>query len=247
MFHYYDGLKIYYEKIGDGDPVVFLHGWGCSLDIFKSITDRISNKYCIYLIDLPGFGKSSEPDVALDVVGVAKVVYSLIESVRLKNIVLVGHSYGGRVAGEYVYRYGNVSKLILIDSAGIKRRSIKKFFKIKIYKFKKWFYKTLKNVMKYNELVTNSGSVDYVNSSFVMKKMLVYAVNYNQRKVFRNIYCETLIIWGADDKSTPVRDGKLINRLIKGSELVIIPDSGHFPFVDNYVYFMKVIESYLGV
>lgn len=247
MFHYYNGLKIYYEKIGKGAPIVFLHGWGCSLDIFKSIADRIRSKYCVYLIDLPGFGKSSEPDVALDVVGVTKAVYSLIESNWLKNIILVGHSYGGRVAGEYAYRYGNVSKLILIDSAGIKRPSIKKFFKIRIYKFKKWFYKTFKNVMKYNNLVVNSGSVDYVNSSFIMKKMLVYAVNYNQRRVFRGIDCEALIIWGDYDKSTPLKDGKLINRLIKGSELVVIPDSGHFPFVDNYCYFMKVFESYLGV
>lgn len=247
MFHYYNGLKISYEKIGKGNPIVFLHGWGCSLDIFKSIADRISSKYCVYLIDLPGFGKSSEPDVALDVVGVTKVVNSLIESNRLKNIVLVGHSYGGRIASEYANRYGNVSKLILIDSAGIKRFSIKKFIKIRLYKLKKWFYKTFKNVMKYNELVTNSGSVDYVNSSFIMKKMLVYAVNYNQRKVFKNICCETLIIWGECDKSTPLKDGKLINRLIKGSELVVIPDSGHFPFVDNYCYFMKVFESYLGV
>lgn len=247
MFHYYNGLKIYYEKIGDGDPVVFLHGWGCSLDIFKSIADRICGKYCVYLIDLPGFGRSSEPDVALDVVGVTKVVNSLIESNRLNGIILIGHSYGGRVAGEYVYRYGNVSKLILIDSAGIRRYSIKKFFKIRIYKFKKWVYKTFKNVMKYNNLVTNSGSVDYVNSSFIMKKMLVYAVNYNQRRVFRCIKCETLIIWGDYDKSTPLKDGKLINRLIKGSELVVIPDSGHFPFIDNYSYFMKMFESYLGV
>ena len=247
MFHYYNGLRIYYEKIGEGDPVVFLHGWGCSLEIFKNIVNKISNHFSVYLIDLPGFGKSSEPDVALDVIGVTKVVYSLIESNRLKNIILVGHSYGGRVAGEYVKRYGNISKLILIDSAGIKRFNIKKFFKVRLYKFKKMFYKMFKNVMKYNNLVTNSGSVDYVNSSFIMKKMLVYAVNYNQRKVFKKISCETLIIWGNEDKSTPLKDGKLINKLIKRSELIVIPDSGHFPFIDNYGYFMKVFENYLGV
>lgn len=247
MFHYYSGLKLYYEKIGEGDPIVFLHGWGCSLEVFKSIISNVCKKYAVYLIDLPGFGKSDEPDVALDVKGVADVIHSFVIQYKLHGIILVGHSYGGRVAAEFVYKYNNVSKLILIDSAGIKRFSFKKLLKIRLYKVKKWFYKVSKNVMKYNNLVANSGSVDYVNSSFVMKEMLVYAVNYDQRSIFKNINCETLIIWGANDKSTPLKDGKLISKLVKNSELVVIPESCHFPFLDNYYYFIKVFEGYLGV
>ena len=143
--------------------------------------------------------------------------------------------------------YGNVKKLILIDSAGIKRFSLKKFLKVRIYKFKKWFYRVTKNVMKYNNLVVSSGSTDYVNASMVKKKMLIYAVNYDQRRIFRKIKCETLLIWGRVDKSTPLKDGKLIHKLIENSEIVVIPGSGHFPFLDNYYYFIRVFEEYLGV
>ena len=92
--------------------------------------------------------------------------------------------------------------------------------------------------MKYNELLMRSGSSDYVNAKVMQKKMLIAAVNYDQRRVFKGIKCETLLIWGSYDQSTPLKDGKLINRLIKNSSLVIVPNSGHFPFVDNYSYLL---------
>lgn len=247
VFYYHNGLKIYYEEIGKGDPIVFLHGWGCSSNIFRPIAVKLSKKYCVYLVDLPGFGKSCEPNEAQSVKEVTNVIDGLIKSIGLYNIILVGHSYGGRVAAEYAAEYGNVKKLILIDSAGIKRFSLKKFLKVRIYKFKKWFYRVTKNVMKYNNLVVSSGSTDYVNASMVKKKMLIYAVNYDQRRIFKKIKCETLLIWGRVDKSTPLKDGKLIHKLIENSEIVVIPGSGHFPFLDNYYYFIRVFEEYLGV
>ena len=245
--YFYNGLKIYYDKFGEGEPVVFLHGWGCSSDVFKVVGRSISKKYMVYLIDFPGFGKSTLSDYVIDVKMMASIIDGFFKAFRINNPVIIGHSYGGRVAAEYARYNKNISKLVLIDSAGIKRFSFIKFFKVRLYKFKKSLYKITKRVMKYNELITRSGSSDYVSAGVIQKRMLIAAVNYNQKHVFKCIKCETLLIWGSNDKSTPLKDGKLINRLIQNSSLVIIPNSGHFPFVDNYPYFIKVLESYLGV
>lgn len=247
VFYFYNGLKIYYDKFGEGEPVVFLHGWGCSSDVFKVVGRSISKKYMVYLIDFPGFGKSTLSDYVIDVKMMASIIDGFFKAFRINNPVIIGHSYGGRVAAEYARYNKNISKLVLIDSAGIKRFSFIKFFKVRLYKFKKWLYKITKRVMKYNELITRSGSSDYVSAGVIQKRMLIAAVNYNQKHAFKCINCETLLIWGSNDKSTPLKDGKLINRLIQNSSLVIIPNSGHFPFVDNYPYFIKVLESYLGV
>lgn len=247
VFYFYNGLKIYYDKIGEGDPVVFLHGWGCSSDVFNVVRRSISKKYMVYSIDFPGFGKSTLSDYVIDVKMMASIIDEFFKAFHIINPIIIGHSYGGRVAAEYARYNKNISRLVLIDSAGIKRFSLIKFFKIRLYKFKKLFYKITKRVMKYNELLMRSGSSDYVNAKVMQKKMLIAAVNYDQRRVFKGIKCETLLIWGSYDQSTPLKDGKLINRLIKNSSLVIVPNSGHFPFVDNYSYFIKVLESYLGV
>lgn len=247
MFYTYKNLKIYYEIMGKGKPIIFLHGWGSSSDVFKFISLSLCKKYCVYLIDFPGFGKSIEPDYLIDVAELTNIVRSFIDCLSITNPIIIGHSYGGRVGIEYASKYKNIDKLILIDSAGIKRFNFVKFIKIKIYKFKKWFYKFTKQVMKYNELLISSGSSDYINSSLIKKKMLVAAVNYDQKKVMRKISCETLIIWGEYDDVTLLKDGKLMNKLIKSSELVVIPNARHFPFIENYSYFKKVMESYLEV
>lgn len=247
MFHSYKGLNIYYEKIGNGNPIIFLHGWGCSLNVFKSVANYVSKKYTVYLIDLPGFGKSSIPDFVVDIKFLSELINDFIETNKLIKPIIVGHSYGGRVASEYASTYTNINKLILIDSAGIKRFSLIKWIKIKIYKCKKIYYKLTKQVMKYNELICKSGSKDYVAANPILKKMLISAVNYDQKKSFKKISYETLIIWGSNDDSTPLKDGKKINKLISNSELIIISRSGHFPFIDNYSYFIKIIGSYLEV
>lgn len=247
MFHNFKGINIYYERLGSGSPIIFLHGWGCSLDVFKQVSENLKHKYEVFLIDLPGFGKSSNIEIALDVKEVTTIIKDFIEKNSIINPILMGHSYGGRILIEYASSSLNISKLILIDSAGIKHRSLKKWIKIKLYKLKKFYFKLTKQVMKYNELLRKSGSSDYINSSHILKQMLIKAVSYNQLKLLKNITCETLIIWGKNDDTTKLKDAKIFKRLIKNSELIIIPSSSHFPFIDNYSYFIKVLKSYLEV
>ena len=56
-----------------------------------------------------------------------------------------------------------------------------------------------------------------------------------------------MVIWGEHDTKTPLKDAKLMHKQIKNSGLVIIPNSGHFPFIENHEYFMSAFNNYLGV
>ena len=143
MFHNFKGINIYYERFGSGIPIIFLHGWGCSLDVFKQTASTLKNKYEVFLIDLPGFGKSSNIEIPLDVKEVTTIIKDFIEKNSIINPILIGHSYGGRILIEYASSSTNISKLILIDSAGIKHKSLKKWIKIKLYKLKKYYFKLI--------------------------------------------------------------------------------------------------------
>ena len=246
MFHNYQNSHINYETLGHGKDIVFLHGWGSNKDVFKPILKDIKNKYKITLIDLPGFGKSTATQSISSIIDVSNLIIDLINKNNIINPILVGHSYGGRIAS-YISTKIKIDKLILIDSAGIKRKNIIKKFKIYIYKLKKRFYRLTKQVMKYNNLIKNSGSTDYKEANSFQKAMLKEAVNTDLRHIFRQINCETLIIWGKNDQTTKLKDAKLIHKLIKNSALIIIPSAGHFPFIENYNYFLKVFNNYLGV
>ena len=247
LYFEYSGLQIYYEKKGEGIPIIFLHGWGCNKEIFSQIITNLTNKYEVYLIDLPSFGKSINTTIDFTIKELAHMLLSFIEYYNIDYPILVGHSYGGRILLEYASKYYNYSKLILIDSAGIKRYSLKKQFKIYLYKLKKKYFKLTKQLMKYEKLVSSSGSIDYKNSSEVQKKMLTHAVNYDQKHLLKDITKETLLIWGEHDTKTPLKDAKLMHKQIKNSGLVIIPNCGHFPFIENHEYFMSAFNNYLGV
>jgi pimeloyl-ACP methyl ester carboxylesterase len=245
MFYNYQNLNIHYETLGNGQDIIFLHGWGSNSEIFKPIIKDIKNKYKITLIDLPGFGKSTINHSIKSIIDVSNLIIDFINKNKIINPILIGHSYGGRIAS-YIATKIKVNKLILIDSAGIKQKSILKTIKIYIYKLRKKIYKITKQVMKYNNLINNSGSKDYKAASSLHKAMLKEAVNTDLRPIFKQIECETLIIWGINDQTTKLKDARIIQKLIRNSALIIIPSAGHFPFLENQYYFLKVFNNYLG-
>lgn len=245
MIYKTNSINLYYLTKGKNDPFIILHGWGCShLDV-EILVNFLCKNFKVYVLDFPGFGFSKEPIKPLGIPFLAEMLNNFITDLNIKNPIILGHSYGGRVGIEYASRYDNISKLILLSSAGIKHHYVSNTIEIKKYKLKKWYYKKTHQVMKYNTLVTTSGSNDYKNASLVHKKMLSLAVNYNQKKSLKKIKVETLIIWGENDNVTPLKDAYLMHKKIKSSGLVIVPNAGHFVYLDNFDYLQRVLNSYL--
>ena len=247
MDYIYKNKYVYFEKTGNGNPIILLHGWAASSTIFESITNILKTKYTIYVIDLPGFGKSEEPDKPYNLDDYVDLLYQFIIDLDIYNPILLGHSFGGRIAIKFASLY-NVSKLILVDSAGLKQKNfIKTKTKILLYKLKKKYYKITKNVIKYNDLLINSGSTDYKEASVIMKKILVNVTNEYLDKYLKDITCDTLIIWGKKDDVTPYYNAVKLKKKIKNAGLVTLEGVGHFPFIESKKTFNKILKSYLEV
>lgn len=247
MDYIYKNKYVYFEKTGSGNPIILLHGWAASSTIFESITNILKTKYTIYVIDLPGFGKSEEPDKPYNLDDYVDLLYQFIIDLDIYNPILLGHSFGGRIAIKFASLY-NVSKLILVDSAGLKQKNIiKTKTKILLYKLKKKYYKITKNVIKYNDLLINSGSTDYKEASVIMKKILVNVTNEYLDKYLKDITCDTLIIWGKKDDVTPYYNAIKLKKKIKNAGLVTLEGVGHFPFIESKKTFNKILKSYLEV
>ena len=241
----YENINVNYEVLGSGDAIIILHGWERSLDDFLDIAEILSKKYQVYLIDLPGFGKSDKLKEAYSLDDYVIFLKKFINFKKINHPIIIGHSFGGRMAIRYASTY-DVKKMILISSAGIKRQSIKVKIKIINYKIKKWFYKTINNVNRYEKLINNSGSYDYTNANNIMKKTLSNIVSINQKKELKEISTEVLLIWGKFDKATPYKDALLMKKKIKNSGLVAF-NTGHFAFLEERFAFNKTVKSYLGV
>ena len=93
-----NNILIHYEEIGTGKPILLLHGWGNDLNSFHKQVECFKDKYHLYLIDLPGFGKTPEPNDIYSLNDYVDIVRKfIIEVIKEKEVILIGHSFGGRI------------------------------------------------------------------------------------------------------------------------------------------------------
>jgi len=231
-----------YEVYGTGPDVLLLHGWGQDLNSLRAIGDLLSKEYKVWLLDLPGFGKSLI-NYPYDLNDYVLELKTFINSNKIESPILIGHSFGCRVIIKYASKH-HVGKLLLIDAAGIVKRSPLYYYKVYSYKSIRFILNILGQKKLIERLRMKRSSNDYNDSSIIMKEVLK-RIYIDIRGSLKEINAETLIIWGEKDDITPLRDAKLMNKFIDQSGLVIIPNAGHFPFLDTPNLFMKIIESYL--
>lgn len=123
MGHYIeveDGVKIYAEDIGIGQPIIFIHGWPLNHKSFESqIGELAANGFRFIGIDLRGYGKSDRPWSGYDYNTAASDVKAVIDHLELENVVLAGFSMGAPIAIRYVTKYGEegIDKLLLLSAA----------------------------------------------------------------------------------------------------------------------------------
>ncbi len=245
------GLQINYKVTGQGENMVLLHGWGCDMHIFDHIHSFFEKKFTTYSIDLPGFGKSEEPPEQWGVEKYTVLVENLLKKLNINNPILLGHSFGGRIAILYASR-NPVAKMILVDSAGVKpKRSLNYYVKVYTYKFLKKivslpFLKNYTNSLlgKYRK---NAGSKDYQAASERMKQVLVKVVNEDLQHKMPKIKTSTLLIWGENDTATPVSDAKIMEQKIPDAGLVVLKNAGHYSFIDKMNEFLIITGNFLGI
>lgn len=232
-----NGVNIHYRQSGSGSPVILMHGWGCDLDAL-SLFERVGSEHnAVYNIDLPGFGRSDEPPTPWGVEDYTAMLEDFVRTLGLDNPVLLGHSFGGRIAILYASR-NPVRRLVLVDAAGVKpRRGPAYYAKVYSFKIAKAIYPTFVGRDKAAEVIermrSRRGSYDYNNCSPMMRRVMVNVVNTDLRFAMPSIKAPTLLMWGENDTATPMRDARIMKRLIPDAGLVSFPGAGHFSFVDN--------------
>lgn len=232
---------------GSGRIVYFLHGWGGDKNSFAVMKTRASEiNRNMFFVSFKGFGKSGEPDVPYSIFDyVNELLNHIIKFAKGKSVDIVCHSFGARVAvilaSEYPFL---VNKLVIVDGAGLKpKRKLSYFFKVA--KFKRLKKKVQQGKVE-KKVLDSFGSNDYRCLSGVMKRTFVLVVNTRTEKYAQKIKTQTLIIWGEKDDETPLFMAKKFKKLIKNSELFVMKNCGHFPFLDDFELFFSTIKKFLG-
>ena len=242
-------VTLNYTVEGEGRPVVLMHGWGCNLTTVASINNLLTPGFRVYNIDFPGFGKSSEPTSVWGVDDYAAMMEEFMRREGIVDPILIGHSFGGRVAIVLASR-NKTHKIILVDAAGVKpRRSLRYYFKVYSYKAVRRTLPILVGRSGAEDLLNRYrkkvGSSDYSSASPRMRQIMSRVVNEDLCHLMPKIACPTLLIWGALDTATPLSDARKMEKLIADAGLVVFEGAGHYSFLDNPYQFAAVVNSFL--
>lgn len=233
--------------------VLFLHGWGSFGASFGRLLDVAGETLPVVSPDLPGFGASDEPDQPWSVDDYADFVISFLAKWNPKKVILIAHSYGGRISIKLAARSDLpfvIDRIVLLDSAGIlPKRGLKYKLKVSTYKIGKAIlsWKPVRVVFPnaLDEFKAGKGSSDYASASPIMKAALVKAVNEDLRPLLPSIKVPVLLIWGDKDTATPLSDARIMESEIPDAGLVVLEGAGHFSFVDQPTLSANAIRYFL--
>lgn len=208
--------------------ILFIHGWNQNGYVFNKVINILNKLYKCETITLKGFG-DEVLEKAYSPYDYAKEIYA-----KYKDIdAIVAHSYGAKVAVEYIHNYKDVP-LLLVGPAIIKPRKKLKI-KLRILEYK--LRKKIKKVKK------EYGSVDYKNSKGYLKDTFFIAINTYYDKVIPLLDSKITLIYGKEDLITPKKEGIKIIKMNPKINMHIM-NGGHSSFVDNPYEFCILLNGW---
>lgn len=236
-----DSITVNYIDEGDGDVILLLHGWGANITLYAGIIQVLKRNHRVIALDMPGFGKTSEPPEPWCVDDYVDFVMKFIESFGISKFSIVVHSFGGRVFFKMNARENlpfTIERAVLIDSAGIlPKKSLGQKVSLRCYKIGVAVMSTKVLHFLYPDAVDDMrrkrGSSDYNNATPTMRTTLVKVVNEDLEPLMHLVKCPALLIWGDQDTATPLSDAKRMEELIPDAGLVVCEGAGHFSFAEQ--------------
>ena len=209
--------------------IIILHGWGSNKNLMKQTLSPYMNGFRHIYIDLPGFGNST-CCCAMTTADVARIVELFMIHINASKDIVLGHSFGGKVAVLLEPRL-----LVLLSSAGIYMpKSMKVQVKIALFK-------TLK-IFGFSKLRSLFVADDAKELSEYMYQTFKNVVNEDFADEFAKYEGKALICWGKDDKATPLCAGKKMHSLI-GDAVFEVYEGDHYFFMQHSADISDKIEK----
>ena len=224
---------------GDGTPLLILHGWGRSGNEWIRMAQDLSkwSGRKVFVLDLPGFGGSSLPKVA-NIFEYSELVKDFCQYLEIEKVILLGHSLGGRVGIVLGSTYpALVERLVLIDPAGVKPKSIKRLMLQFVSKLFAWVPASVRA-----KLALSLMDEDYRNTP-ALRELYRAIVKTDLRKYLPKIEVETTIVWGENDPILPLPLTKIYAKLVRHSRVRVVWGAGHDPHSSHYEQTLRILQE----
>jgi len=263
-------VKIYYEEKGEGEPILLIHGFGASTYSWRHLISKLSSTYKVIAIDLKGFGKSEKPlDERYSIHDQARIVVDFIEKKDLKNLTIIGHSYGGGVTLATTLRMqemfpNRLKRIVLIDSIAYDQK-LPLFVNILRAPLLGQLGTTVlppevqtRSILKLayfddDKILDEAVSVyaeplRKADGRYALLKTAEQIIPENIKsfsKRYKSILLPSLLIWGREDEIVPISIGERLSQAIPNSRFRVLENCGHIPHEEMPEETIRIIMEFL--
>ena len=236
--------------------LILLHGLGASAERWLPIVPTLSKYFRVIVPDIIGFGYSDKPTVEYTMDFFIEFFEEFIENMHIHRPIVIGSSFGGYLATEFAIRFSSrVEKLVLAAPAGMMRSStnvLDQYIMAALYPTYENALRAFMDMAYDPSIVTDDTVRDFINrmrlpnAKYAFMSTLL-GIRDSPRLLGRlsKIQVPTLLVWGDSDNMIPLQYSKEYNE-IPGSNLVILKDCGHTPFIEKPTIFSQTILKFLG-
>ena len=243
-----DGIKTRYVDRGQGPAVLLLHGFAASLDTWASISDELAPTRRVLALDLKGFGRSSRPEGDYSPGAQAKLVLALLDARGVERVDVVAHSWGSSVAlALALMAPERVGRIALYD-AWVFEEQLPPFF---LWARTPGLGELLFRLI-YRERAEDRLDLAFFAPERIPQALVDHALAGIARPgtlaahlaavrgqrfgvvepLYPRIQQPVLLLWGREDRVTPLRYGERLLRTLPNAALHVYPRCGHFPMIE---------------
>ncbi len=264
-------VKLYYREEGSGPPLLLIHGFGASTFTWRHVAPDLARDHRVIAVDLKGFGQSDKPfDERYSAYDQAELLAQLIEDKDLRDLTLVGHSFGGGIALLLALEakqrlQGRITRLVLLDSIAYPQ-NIPVFFRmldmpvvsqlgirmvppsvqarvaLKIAYFDDSKI-TPEEIEAYAApLKTAAGKHAIIHSARQIVPEDIVALSER----YKTMELPTLIVWCDHDRIVPLEVGLKLRRTLPNSTLRLVEDCGHMPQEEQPASTLGLLRGFLS-
>jgi pimeloyl-ACP methyl ester carboxylesterase len=249
-----NGLEIAYERVGEGPPLVFVHGGAGDGREWRPQLEALADEFKVVAWDEPGAGRSSDVPAGFGLADYADCLAALIEALALGPAHVAGLSWGGTVVQELYRRHpGLIATLILIDTyAGWKGSLPEEEVRARVAGVRQMlaaeeFDPTLPGLFAGDppgEFVPLLGEMAAAVRPESLRREISVMADADQRDLLPRIAVPTLLIWGELDARSPLNVARQFEEAIPNTKLVVIPACGHVSNLEQPDRFNEAVRDF---
>ncbi|HLP54087.1 MAG TPA: alpha/beta hydrolase [Fluviicola sp.] len=256
-----DGFQLAYDDFGEGEVIIFLHGFPFCKAMWKDQLDFFKSRHRVIALDIRGFGRSKDEESTLSIDLFGDDLIAFMDKLSIQKAIICGLSMGGYIALNVLKKFPHRFEALVLcdtqcnaDPQDVKEKRYRAIEDINANGSREFNEEFVTSVFHENTLRTNPELVETLRNwvfsntdQIITMGLTALAGRMDTCSALNGITIPTLIICGLEDKVTPLAQSEIMHAAVKGSVLKVIDGAGHVSNLEQPEAFNKILADFITV